>query len=46
MPKLIISIARQLLHVANTYAECMMARVAQPAIRQQDSYRSNLGGWN
>jgi hypothetical protein len=46
MPKLIISIARQLLHVTNTYAECMMARVARPAIRQQDSYRSNLGGWN
>jgi hypothetical protein len=34
------------MHVANTYAEFMMARVARPTIRQQDDYRSNLGGWN
>jgi hypothetical protein len=46
MPRLIISIACQLMHVANTYAECMMARVARSTIRQQANYRSNLGGWN
>ena len=46
MQKLMNAIAGHLLIAARNKAECAMASVAKHPIRQDDIYRSNMGGWN
>jgi hypothetical protein len=46
MQKLMIAIAGHLLTAAKNKAEHAMVSVAQHPIRQDDIYRSNMGGWN